>query len=181
MLVYRDIITGDEIITDSFNVQQAKDTDGEIVPGLLFVESLSIPKGEDNVDVGCGNAFGGDGEEAGGAQVEMVNNVMEGFQYTETQVGTASDFKAWLKEYMNAVVEKLKETIKDAEKRKAAVQGFKASAPGIAKFFIKQYNDVQFYLTASFNPESMVFSIYPEGGLTPNFYFIEGGVEKIKF
>ena len=142
---------------------------------------------------------------------------------------------------MNAIVLKLRETIKDETKRKEAVQSFKASAPGIgthtlhtlihyidsytlyttyttyttythtlihtihsythtlihsythtpihsnthtlhtlhtpihyihpyatythtlihthtpiAKFFLKQYSDVQFFLTASFNPESMV-------------------------
>ncbi len=82
---------------------------------------------------------------------------------------------------MTAVVAKLKETIKDDAKRKEKVQAFKACAPGIAKFFIKQYSDIEFFLTPSFNTESMVFSIYPEGAHYPNFYFIEGGLSKEKF
>jgi hypothetical protein len=44
----------------------------------------------------------------GGDAAQMVNNVADGFQYTETQIGTASDFKAWIKDYMNAVVLKLR-------------------------------------------------------------------------
>jgi Translationally controlled tumour protein len=180
-------------------------------------ESKMISKNNDEVDVGCGNAFGGEGAEeagrlfinlhcfsntpdfghsrtvacksietlctidfffSGGADAAaMVNNVVDGFQYTETQIGTASDFKAWIKDYMNAVVLKLR----DKKKPKEDIQAFKASAPGIAKFFLSQFSDVQFFLTASFNAETMVFSIYPEGALTPNFYYIMGGLAAEKF
>ena len=38
----------------------------------------------------------------------MVNNVITGFQYNETQIGTANDLKSWLKDYFGAVAEKLK-------------------------------------------------------------------------
>ena len=115
---------------------------------------------------------------SGGADAAtMVNNVVDGFQYTETQIGTASDFKAWIKDYMNAVVLKLR----DKKKAKEDIQAFKATAPGIAKFFLSQFSDVQFFLTASFNAETMVFSIYPEGALTPNFYYIMGGLAAEKF
>jgi hypothetical protein len=144
----------------------------------MFCESKNIVKNADDVDVGCGNAFGSGGEEDGGVDstAQTVNNVIDGFQYTETQLG-ASDFKAWIKDYMNAVVTKLREKGKPKEQ----IQAFKGQAPNIAKFFLKNFSDVQFYLTASFNSESMVFSIYPEGGLTPNFYFIMGGLEAEKF
>lgn len=144
----------------------------------MMCESKMISKNNDEVDVGCGNAFGGEGaEEAGGDVASMVNNVVDGFQYTETQIGTASDFKAWIKDYMNAVVLKLR----DKKKAKEDIQAFKATAPGIAKFFLSQFSDVQFFLTASFNAETMVFSIYPEGALTPNFYYIMGGLAAEKF
>ena len=62
---------------------------------------------------------------AGGDVAAMVNNVVDGFQYTETQIGTASDFKAWIKDYMNAVVLKLR----DKKKAKEDIQAFKATAP----------------------------------------------------
>jgi hypothetical protein len=146
----------------------------------MMCESKTIEKGGADVDIGCGNSFGGTDEDGdGGADsgVEKVNNVIDGFQYTETQIGSATDFKNWIKEYMNAVVLKLRA----AGKPKEDIQKFKAGAPEIAKFFLKNFSDVQFYLGPSFNPESMVFSIYPEGALTPNFYFIMGGFIAEKF
>lgn len=148
----------------------------------MYCESKNIVKGGDDVDVGCGNAFGsggGDDDEAGGVDnaAQTVNNVIDGFQYTETQIGTANDFKSWIKEYMNAVVTKLREKGKPKEE----IQAFKASAPNIAKFFLTRFSEVQFYLTASFDSNSMVFSIYPEGALTPNFYYIMGGLIAEKF
>lgn len=142
----------------------------------MMCESKMITKNDD-VDVGCGNAFGGEDEGGADSTVEQVNNVIDGFQYTETQIGGASDFKAWIKEYMNAVVTKLREKGTPKEQ----IQAFKATAPNIAKFFLTRFSDVQFYLGPSFAPESMVFSIYPEGALTPNFYYIMGGFIKEKF
>eukprot|EP01038_Epipyxis_sp_PR26KG_P010910 gene10910-14648_t len=179
MIVYRDLISGDEVLSDAFPLKQVVDADGTEVTGLMYCESKLITKGGDNIDVGCGNAFGNTAEDDGGVDntVEQVNNVIDGFQYTETQVGTANDFKTWIKEYMNAVVLKLREKGKPKEE----IQAFKASAPNIAKFFLKQYSDVQFFLTASFDCNSMVFSIYPEGSLTPNFYYIMGGLIAEKF
>jgi hypothetical protein len=145
----------------------------------MFCESKMITKNSDDVDVGCGNAFGSGGEDAEGvdSSASTVNNVIDGFQYTETQIGSANDFKSWIKEYMNAVVLKLREKGKPKEE----IQAFKATAPSVAKFFLKNFSDVQFYLGPSFNSESMVFSIYPEGATTPNFYYIMGGLIAEKF
>mmetsp|Transcript_46904 Transcript_46904/g.34341 ORF Transcript_46904/g.34341 Transcript_46904/m.34341 type:complete len:181 (+) Transcript_46904:39-581(+) len=180
MIVYRDIITGDEVLSDAFPLRQVVDSEGNVVEGLMYCESKNIVKNSDDVDVGCGNAFGSGGEEDDGGvdnTAQTVNNVIDGFQYTETQIGGANDFKAWIKDYMNAVVTKLREKGKPKEE----IQAFKAQAPNIAKYFLKNFSDLQFYLGPSFNSESMVFSLYPEGSLTPNFYYIMGGVDAEKF
>jgi hypothetical protein len=144
----------------------------------MMCESKNIVKGDADVDIGCGNSFGGGGEDEGvDSSAQTVNNVIDGFQYTETQIGTANDFKAWIKDYMNAVVLKLR--AKGTPKED--IQKFKTTAPDVAKFFLKNFSDVQFYLGPSFNSESMVFSIYPEGAVTPNFYYIMGGMVAEKF
>jgi hypothetical protein len=147
--------------------------------GLMMVESKMITKSDGDVDVGCGNAFGGGGDEDGGvdSSVAQVNNVMDSFQYTETQIGGPADFKSWIKEYMNLVVEKLREKGKPKEQ----IQAFKASAPNIAKYILQNFSDLQFYLGASFDASTMVFSLYPEGAVTPNFYYIMGGLIAEKF
>jgi hypothetical protein len=145
----------------------------------MMVESKMISKNDGDVDVGCGNAFGGGGGDDEGVDntAQQVNNVMDSFQYTETQIGGPADFKSWIKEYMNAIVEKLREKGKPKEE----IQAFKATAPNIAKFFLKNFSDLQFYLGASFDASTMVFSLYPEGAVTPNFYYIMGGLNKEKF
>lgn len=180
MIVYRDLISDDEMLSDAFKLLPVSDSDGAVIEGLMMVESKNIVKSDGDIDVGCGNAFGSGGEEEGGgadSSVQTVNNVIDSFQYTETQVGGVNDFKSWIKEYMNAVVLKLREKGKPKEE----IQAFKAQAVNVAKFLIKNFSDVQFYLGPSFNSESMVFSIYPEGAVTPNFYYIMGGLNAEKF
>ena len=168
------------MLSDAFKLVPVVDTDGTVIDGLMMCESKMITKAGDDVDVGCGNAFGSGGDEDGGpadSGPAQVNNVIDGFQYTETQMGTAVDFKGWMKDYMQLVVEKMKEKSKGKE----AIQGFKGQAAGIAKFLISRFSDVQFFLGPSFDSQTMVFSIYPEGALTPNFYYIMAGFEAEKF
>ena len=155
MIVYRDLLSGDEMLSDAFPLRPVLDEEGVAVEGLMMCESKMIVQGGNDVDVGCGNSFGGGGgEEDEGVDntVVQVNNIMQGFQYTETQIGAASDFKAWIKDYCNAIRNKLREK----GKTKDEIQAFMAQAPGIAKFFLKRFADVQFYLGPSFNPEVCV-------------------------
>eukprot|EP01041_Mallomonas_annulata_P008680 gene8680-17919_t len=180
MIVYRDIISGDEVLSDAFKLVPVLDDDGNEIPGLMQCASMMIKPAGDDVDVGCGNAFGGTSEEdAGpaGETVAMVNNVVTGFQYTETTCGTAVDLKTFLKSYFGAIREHMKSKGKPQEDIKA----FMATAPVIATFLIKKFKDLQFFLTASFNPETMVYSIYPEGATAPNFIYIMSGLIAEKF
>mmetsp|Transcript_24403 Transcript_24403/g.22174 ORF Transcript_24403/g.22174 Transcript_24403/m.22174 type:complete len:183 (+) Transcript_24403:33-581(+) len=182
MIVYKDVISDDEVLSDAFVLQQVIDGDGTAIEGFMFVESKNIVKSGDDVDVGCGNAFGsggGEDDEGGGVDnsAQTVNNVIDGFQYTETQIGSLSDFKSWIKEYLNNVVIKLREKGKPKE----FIQAFKAQATNIAKYLFKNFKDLQFYLGPSYNSETMIFSLYPEGALTPNFYYIMGALTAEKF
>lgn len=177
MIVYIDRLSGDEMLSDAYKLLPVVDSDGETVEGLQMCVSKMVQEAGDDVDVGCGNAFGGEAEEAGASDAVMVNNVVKGFSYTETQMSSATELKAWLKEYMMAVRTKLRE----ANTPKEEIQAFMGCASGIAKFLIKNFSDVQFYLGPSFSPESMVFSIYPEGAVTPNFYFIMAGFKAEKY
>lgn len=59
MLIYLDVFNQEEIISDSYNITlRFNDAAGE-------VESKYITVGAENFDVGCGNAFGGAGEDEG--------------------------------------------------------------------------------------------------------------------
>ena len=57
MIVYRDIITGDEMLSDAFPLKQAVDKEGNPVEGVMYCESKMIADKEDEVDIGCGNVI----------------------------------------------------------------------------------------------------------------------------
>lgn len=48
-----------------------------------MVESKNVFKGSEDVDIGCGNSFGGGGEDEGVDNAAVtVNNIVDSFQYT---------------------------------------------------------------------------------------------------
>ena len=139
-----------------------------------MVESRNIAKGGDNFDIGANPAEGEEAEVDN--NVEMVNNVVESFGYTATSMD-GNGLKSWLKDFMGSILEIMKKKDAPVEDRKA----FKARAAVIAKFLLQNFKELEFYLGPSFNPESMVFSMYAEGALYPNFYYILDGMKEEKF
>lgn len=138
MIVYKDLFSGDEVISDSYKIQPVIDEGEEVrsfstpppqknnknkkmgvlscivgllyklvcssigswalglnenilmpkslqVPGLFEVESTLVAVGGGDVDIGCGNAFGGAGEDEGvDDSVAKENSIsgQSGFKYT---------------------------------------------------------------------------------------------------
>lgn len=121
MKIYTDIFSGEEILSDGYPITLEYDD----VVGKVKTEL--IVKGDADVDIGCGNAFGGAGEEdqAGGAPVEKVINVVDNFKLEDAGLDFAT-FSTYFKPYMKKLLDKLKETKPDR------VDAFKA---GAQKFF----------------------------------------------
>jgi Translationally controlled tumour protein len=99
------------------------------------------------------------------------------FYFIETQIGSATDFKGWIKDYMNS----LRTAMKEKGKGKEKIQEFMGQATGIAKYLLQNFSNLQFYLGPGYNPETMVFAMYPEGATVPNFYYIMAGFDAEKF
>jgi hypothetical protein len=178
MLIFKCRITGDEMISDAYKINPVIDPDTkEEVPELFECESQIVAKSGVEVDVGCGNAFGGEGaDEPEDTSVEKVNNIIDeslGFGYNEIPMGK-KDFKDWLKEYCGAI----RKIIKDDEKIAGPeVKAFTQSAPEFCKFLLKKYDDLQFFMSPSFNPDgALAISYYPEGASAPTFMYIKMGL-----
>lgn len=175
MIVYKDIFTGDEVLSDSFSVKPV-----EGVPGLIEVESAMVAVGGD-VDIGCGNAFGGGGEEEEtDSDVVKENNISgsSGFGYMEMPFGSKNEFKTWFKEY----VRKLRQELKGAGVPVEDIKGFMDQAPTFFKWLLEKFDDLQFFVSKSMNPDGgIVFSYYKDGALTPTFIYIEKGYKVCKF
>lgn len=175
MIIFKCRVTGDEMISDAYKPADVIGEDGEPVPELMEVESLTVAKDGGAIDVGCGDAFGGGAEEADDA-VEKVNNVIDdsiGFGYNEVPMGK-KDFKDFLKEYCGKVRGLLKEDDKIAG---PDVKAFTQGAPAFCKWLLSKYDDLQFYMSPSFNPEgAMVMSYYKDGASNPTFVYIKKGL-----
>jgi hypothetical protein len=176
MIVFKDVISGDEMMTDAFAHKPVLNDDGEEVPGLFMVESSVTIKGADNVDIGCGNAFGDAVEEDD--SVEKVNNVIDPFKYTEVPFSARSEFKEYMKDY----VKKLRSTMKEQGVEQPKIKEFMSQAPEFVKFLMSKFDDLQFYSGETMDPEAcMAYSIYPEGATTPNFMYISAALVSEKF
>lgn len=180
MLVWQDIFTDDEVMSDSFKVSPVVDEEGNEVSGLFQVQSKQVSKGGDNIDIGCGNAFGGEEEEVDDS-VETVNNIIDetvGFGYTETGFESKSDLKTFLKSYFRKIMKHLKSSGADDDK----IAAFKGDAQGIVKHLVSLYKELQFFMFRSMDSEAgMAFGYYPEGAHHPTFLYIKWGLKETKF
>lgn len=177
MIVYKDIISGDEMMTDSFQHNSVVGKDGNTVSGLFEVESSNVVKGEENIDIGCGNAFGGTEDEVD-SSVEKVNNIVDSFNYTEIPFGSKGELKEYLKTYVRGVRAKLKESgLPQPE-----IKEFMAQAPAIVMFILSKYDDMQTFAGESMDPDAgMAFGYYKDGAVCPTFLYITKALIAEKF
>ncbi|GMI52391.1 hypothetical protein TeGR_g15153 [Tetraparma gracilis] len=182
MLIYTCRVTGDEMISDAYDLNPVKDAEGNEVPELFECESMSVNKDSGaSVDVGGGNAFGGGGaDEEVDDTSENVNNVIDeslGFGYNEVPMGK-KDLKDFLKTYCGAVRTMLKD---DDKVDGPTVKAFTQAAPTFCKWFLSKADDLQFFMSPSFNPDgAMAFGYYKDGNSTPTFVYIKQGLIEMK-
>jgi len=105
---------------------------------------------------------------------ELVNNVIDetyGFNLNEIPLG-----KKDLKEYLGTYCKNLRQKLKDDENVPGPqVKAFTQAAPAFCKFLLSKYNDLQFFTSASMDPDgSMAFAYYE--GVDPLFVYIKDGL-----
>ncbi|KAJ7498876.1 translationally controlled tumor protein [Mycena latifolia] len=166
MLLYEDVITGDEMFSDAFPVK--------VVDDIVFeVECAMITIKEGDVDIGA-NPSAEEQEEALEEGAQQVNNVIHSFRLQST-VFDKKSFLTYLKSYMKAVKAKLSETHPDR------VDAFEKGAAAFAKKLVANFKDYEFYIGGSMNPDGMVALLnYREDGVTPYLTFWKDGLKEIK-
>ncbi|KAI9508934.1 Mss4-like protein [Russula earlei] len=163
MLLYEDILTGDEMFSDAFPIKEVDNVAYEVDCQLIQIK-------EGNVDIGA-NPSAEEQEEALEDGAKQVNNVVHSFRLQSTSFDKKS-YLTYLKAYMKAVKEKL------AEDR---VASFEKDAQAFAKKIIGNFKDYEFYVGESMNPDGMVALLnYREDGITPYFTFWKDGLKESK-
>jgi len=155
MIIYSDILTGDEIISDSYGLKE--------IDGIVYeADGAMITVGGDNIDIGA-NPSAEDGDEAVDDTKAQVLNLTNSFRYQSTQFDKKS-YLTYLKGYMKAV----KAQLKDNGSSEDEIKEFEDGALAYAKKIVKNFKDYEFLIGESMNPDGMVILLnYREDGVTP--------------
>lgn len=172
MLLYRDVITGDEMFSDAFKITEIDDMAFEV-----DCKMVSMKSGVD-VDIGAnpsaeegGDDAGPSGEDGGAA---TVNNVVYSFRLSETQFDKKA-YMTYIKGYMKTVKAYLTANKPD----RLAV--FEKKIQPLVKKILENFKDYECYVGESMNPEGMVGLLnYRDDGVTPYFTFFKDGLKEEK-
>ncbi|GAA5876092.1 hypothetical protein JCM5296_005577 [Sporobolomyces johnsonii] len=166
MLLYTDILTGDELISDAYDLKEVDDVIYEADCQMIVIK-------EGEVDIGA-NASAEEATEELEEGSMQVNNIVHSFRLTATSFDKKS-YMTYLKGYMKAVKAKLAETNPDR------VPEFEKAAAGFAKKVLGNFKDYEFYTGESMNPDGMVALLnYREDGVTPYMIFWKDGLKEVK-
>jgi hypothetical protein len=173
MKVFQDVFTNDEILADVFPFTL------DYNDVIMKVKSQYKKKDDcGKVDIGCGNAFGGEEDDSAPGEIpeEKVIDVAFNANLVETQFSKA-DFMTYIKTFLK----NLKTYLEENGKNDRAV-AFQKGAQEFVKFVVSKFNDFQFYTGASEKLDgSIVFSFWEdESAAGPVFYFFKDSVREVK-
>ncbi|RKF76486.1 Translationally-controlled tumor protein-like protein [Golovinomyces cichoracearum] len=155
MIIYTDIITGDEILSDSFPL---KEVDGIVYECDCAMINLKGP----TVDIGA-NPSAEEAIEDVDESAQTVNNIVNSFRLQSLGFDKKS-YLQYLKGYMKMVKDKM--TAKGISEED--ITNFEKKAQIYAKKIIGKFKDYEFYTGESLDPNGMVILLnYREDGITP--------------
>ena len=139
----QDIITGDELISDSYNL---KEVDGAVYEA----DCTKIVVGGDNIDIGANPSAEDGGDDDVNDTKETVLDVVHSFRLNTTQFDK-KNYLSHLKTYMKQVKEKMTASGADAD----AVKEFETKAQAYAKKIVTNFKDYEFLIGESMDPDGM--------------------------
>lgn len=139
-LYIQDIITGDEIISDSYDLK--------LIDGVVYeADCKKITIGPIEVNTGA-NASAEEAEEGADDQSETKIDIVHSFRLNETSFDKKS-YLSHLKGYMKAVKEKLKANGASED----TIKEFESGASGYAKKIVSNFKDYEFFIGESMDPD----------------------------
>ncbi|XP_006009288.1 translationally-controlled tumor protein homolog [Latimeria chalumnae] len=168
MLIYKDIITGDEMFSDIYKIKETES-------GCCFeVEGKVVKRTEGDIPDSLigGNASSEVGED-GDLQSTTISGVDIVLNHKLQETGFQKEtYTLYLKKYMKTIKEKL------GEEKPERVNDFVKNAPQACKAIMANFKNYQFFTGESMNPDGMVALLdYREDGITPYMIFFKDGLE----
>ena len=177
MKIFKDIVGGDEMLSDTFQMTV------EYEDAIYKVPSKNRPKDDlGDVDVGCGDAFTkqeGEEEPSAPQGVEMVLDVVANSELKQVNM-SKKEFMAYIKDYFKKIIAYLEENGK-----KDRVDGFKKGAQAFIKFIVPKYDDIELYTGANGENDDgeivggICISYWEDDSAKgPMFYFFKDGLKE---
>jgi len=179
VIVYSDLITGDQVLSDS-HPQKPLVFNGEPIAGVFVVQSRMVTKGPVQVNTGANASTEGGEDEGVDDQAVKVVDLKDpelGFGYEGPQGYSEGEFNALYKSWCRAVKEKI-------ESKNQKPKDFMQAAKAFLPFMKEQFSNFEVYHGKSFSAESFVLGWWDdeanEAG-APKFIFFEPALIKEKY
>lgn len=175
MIIFKDILTGDELFTDSNKVELIDDCLYEVL-----CNQVSRKQGSFVLDGANPSAEGEDADEGTDEAVESGLDLILNQRLQETNFDKAA-YKSYLKTYTKSLQEKWKEM----ELAPETLAEYKEKFTVAVKKVLPILDNVQFFMGESYNPDGMVALLeYRDkkdgSGQEPYMYFFKHGLESEK-
>jgi hypothetical protein len=177
MIVFTDILTGDQVLSDSFKQEPLKFKDA-VLEGVVTVQSALINKELGEINIGA-NASAEEADEGTDDAAKKVNNLVDadtGFGYQGPMSLSAPEFTALFKKWCKDTKEKI---VADGGKPKDFVQ----TATGFVPFMSAEFKNFELYKTKSFG-DTLVIGWWDDEANTvgaPKFIFFSHAMKAEKY
>lgn len=167
MLIFKDIVSGDELLSDAYDIETVDNAVYEVNSQMIIVKPGA------DVDIGA-NPSAEDADEALEDGAMSINNVVYSFRLQETSFDKKS-FVTYIKGYMKRVKAEL------TEKNPDQVPVFEKGAAAYVKKIVANFKDYEFFTGESMDPDGMIVLLnYREDGTTPYLIFWKHGLSEDK-
>jgi len=170
MLLYKDLMTGDEVLTDTYKINTlAKGA-------VLSVDGKFVAlKDENDFDIGANASAEGEDNEELASDVRQVIDVVNNGRLKETSFDKKTYMGA-IKKYMTAIKTHLEANKPDR------VKDFQEGAQEFVKGVLGSFDDYCFYTGESEDLDNgmIILAKYDDTGLKPTFFFWADGLKEEK-
>ncbi|PWY76659.1 TCTP family protein [Aspergillus eucalypticola CBS 122712] len=180
MIIYTDIVSGDEVLADTYKIQE--DPESKLLWTCDCRKYLKKSNEDFQLEGANPSAEGGDDDAGGEGEAVMVHDIEDQFRLnwlkTEEGLKPSKDaFKGHLKSYVKKVLAKLTETGASKE----TIDEFKAGAAGAVKKILGNYDNYDVMMGQSMDGDAMHILIdFREDGVTPYATLWKHGLQEVK-
>lgn len=139
----QDIVTGDELLSDSYDI---KEIDGAVYEA----DCKKITVGGENIDIGANPSAEGGDEEGAEDGTQQVIDVVYSFRLQES----GFDKKSYLG-HLKSYFKKVKEHMKSKGSSDEDIKEFETKAGAYAKKIVGNFKDYEFFIGESMDPDAM--------------------------